>query len=923
MSTRPILRLLLAIAVLTAWLPGEDPPPFPNLAPTVGEYLDRDYYDHQRFQPHLMVERALRQLETAESTIVTRWNGPVISLTVGTTVTQIPAAEPKTLEAAMALIEQVRLAVDQSGFKPSRARELDYDLVNGALTCLDPHTVLMAPEPAKEFKEDIAGEFYGIGAFLNQDEGVISIEHVMPGLPADRAGVEDGDIILGIDNEKTAGLSLDQAVRRIKGPKGSQVLLTVERKAVDHAVDIPITRDLVQVITMQKYRSGDVGYVRMDEFNGYTARDLYHAVLDLQKSGPMKSFVLDLRFNGGGLLDQARLISDFFLSKGQEIVRTVTADGQPQIYKSSSRQILDIPMVVLTSGGSASAAEILSGALQCNDRALVVGSTTFGKGSVQTVKDLVDGSRLKLTIQEYQLPGGVSIQDVGINPDIKLVQHTQKEDGSIDLVPFLGTREVDEEFALKNKHAYEHPAAYELGWLARHLSKDELKRSSIASREFIPDQEASLTIDLLKEAVASPDFAAGAAAAAKAGTARQFLIEQLRAPVAARAEVESAALAALFAARKPAISWGAMGNAPAGAFTLSYSGSPKVTAGETAELTFTVKNGSASEIGRLYGVIKADKFSPLWEDEVVVGSVGANATVTGTLVFKVPPRLYSGEERFELELFHDGQIGRLASVPVRLAVQAVPRPHFSYSWQLEEHSGDGQLNPDEAAAVQFTLRNDGTGPSAKIDLRVFKDNDPYVQLGENRIKLEPLPKDGTVTVKVPVKVLKELKRGDKSVPFSGTSIKLQVRAEERFDERVDGRFRASLFHTLVIPVNAPVNPHPVIQPQLTLAGVEREGVNKVKIEVKVVDSNLKFISLFVDDDKIDLQPAARIGADGIYAVHLALKPGVNSVRVLAIDQDDVDEILPVRLWGEDEPATAPGKAPEVAKPEPVKSAVPP
>ena len=291
----------------------------------------------------------------------------------------------------------------------------------------------MPPEPAREFSEDIRGEFYGIGAFLNQEEGVITIERVMPGLPAEKADVQDGDIILGIDGEKTAGLSLEQAVRRIKGPKGTTVVLTVERKAAPAPVDIPVTRDLVQVITMRAKRVGDVGYVRMDEFNANTFRSLCKDILDLQKPGPMKAFVLDLRFNGGGLLDQARLISDIFLPKGEEIVRTVTSDGQPQIYKSSARQLLDVPMAILTSGGSASAAEILSGALQRDERAVIVGSTTFGKGSVQTIKDLGDGSRLKLTIQEYQLPGGVSIQDVGVTPDLRLIQHTVRKDGVIDL----------------------------------------------------------------------------------------------------------------------------------------------------------------------------------------------------------------------------------------------------------------------------------------------------------------------------------------------------------------------------------------------------------------------------------------------------------------------------------------------------------
>jgi C-terminal peptidase prc len=470
------------------------------------------------------------------------------------------------------------------------------------------------------------------------------------------AGVEDGDIILGVDGEKTAGLSLEQVTHRIRGPKGTQVVLTIERKSGRQALEVPITRDLVQVITMQKYRSGDIGYVRMDEFSGYTARDLYRSIADLQKAGPMKAFVLDLRFNGGGLLDQAKLISDFFLTKGQEIVRTVT-DRRPtaHLQELGSHQILDIPMVVLTSSGSASAAEILSGALQCNDRALVAGTTSFGKGSVQTVKGLPDGSRLKLTIQEYQLPGGVSIQDVGINPDLRLIQHSQREDGRIDMIPFTGMREVDEEFALTNKHAYEHAGSLQLGWLAKHLSKDELKRSSIASPDFIPDQEAALVIEPADPGGEQPDLCHGRR---RGGRPRHLAPVPDQGPArsgAARAEVESTVhLAAALAARTPAITWGPA-TAPRGRLHPALHGSRHHhRRHRDAAHLLPSRIRSATAVGRLYGVIKADKFSPLWEDEVIFGAVDAQHTCSGTLAFRVPPRLYAGEERFQLELFHDG-----------------------------------------------------------------------------------------------------------------------------------------------------------------------------------------------------------------------------------------------------------------------------
>jgi carboxyl-terminal processing protease len=903
---RTYFALLAAIVLAGPWAPASDLPlAFPDMAPTVGATLEHDYYDAQRFQPRLMVERALRQLKFNEPSILASWKGGEIALTVGTTVTHLPAAEPATLDAAMALIEEIRVVIDGSGFKPNKARDLDYSLVNGALACLDPHTILLAPEPAKEFQEEIAGEFFGIGAFLGQEEGVNLIRHAIPGLPADRAGVEDGDIILSVDGEKTAGLSLEQVTHRIRGPKGTQVVLTIERKTADKAFDIPITRDLVQVITMQKYRSGDIGYVRMDEFSAFTARDLYRAITDLQKPTPMKAFVLDLRFNGGGLLDQAKTISDFFLAKGQEIVRTVTVDGQPRIFKSSARQLLDIPMLILTSSGSASAAEILSGALQCNDRAMTAGTTSFGKGSVQTVRNLPDGSRLKLTIQEYQLPGGVSIQDVGITPDLRLIQHPQREDGRIDMLPFSGMREVDEEFALTNKHAYEHAGSLQLGFLARHLSKDELKKVSIASPDFTPDQEAALAIDLLQQAADAPTFVADAAAAAAANTSRQFLIKALAGPVAARAAVESAALAAALRARTPAISWGADSPAPAGAFTLHYTGPATITAGATIPLTFTVDNAADAAVGRLYGVVKTDKFSPLWEDEVIFGEVAGHQTGAGALSFRVPPRLYAGEERFKLELFHDGDAAPLASIPVTLQITPQPRPHFSYSWELSTPGTVRQLVPEEQDAIAITLKNDGAGPTTKVDLRIYKDNDPYVQLGDNRIKLEPLAPGASATFSVPLKLLKEIKRAGKQVPFSGTAIKLQVRAEELYDEPIDGRFRAALFHTLNIPVNEPVVAHAVIPPTVSIASVTGIDATHVTVAVKIADPTLRFVSLFQEEEKIDLLPAAKLGADGIFTAQVTLKPGVNAVRILATDQDEINEVLPLRLWGDG--VAAPGK----------------
>ena len=921
MLRRPVpLLFLLATAWATTW-GADEPMPFPDMAPTIGKYLESTYYDPSRFQPRIVVERALRALEGSEVTIDTTWKAGRISVVIKDARSELPAAEPTSLDQAMNLIEAVRRIVDAAPFPAERRRELDYALINGALSSLDPHTLLMPPEPAKDFGDFINGEFFGIGAYLTQDEGVIGIERVMPGLPAERAGVEDGDVILAIDGERTAGLSLDQAVHRIKGPKGTAVTLTLDRRSANRTLDLSITRDLVQIVTMRSFRRGDIGYIRMDEFNANTARDLKSSIDELVRGGALKSLVLDLRFNGGGLLDQAKLVSDLFLSRGQEIVRTVTIDGEPSITKSSARNAYQFPVAVLTSGGSASAAEILSGALQRNDRAVVFGTTTFGKGSVQTIRPLRDGSRLKLTIQEYQLPGGVSIQDVGVTPDVGLVRHTLKKDGSLDrLRPYTREREVDDEFALANRAAYRHKSTYSLGWLAAFKTKEELKQSGISAREFTPDQEASLVIDLMGEIAGTADFSPAMLGALKAGQLRQELLKRLAAPIQARAEKESTALGGALAKMTSPITWGEARTTDTQKLTITYTGPSEILASPidrptTSDLTFTVTNQGSEPIGRLSGTVQADKFSPLWENEVLFGTVAPGASITGTLRFQVPPRLYEGEERFTLDLKQDGTDQPLASVPVTLAVRAQPRPHLNFTWEIEE---PGELKPGTQGFLALTLINDGEGPASLPFARVFKSDDPYVQLGDTRFEFlgkdrKPASLAGggqSWLIRVPI-TISEVNKG---VPFKADHITLQLSVQETFgtENQIDSRYRSALFSTLKVKVGEKPGSVSVRAPRVTLDKIERGSGNQATLSVTVVDDNPQVITVFQDEDKVDLR---MIGDTRNFAFPIRLKPGANNLRVVVTDRDEVDQVLPIRLWGEGKPVA---KKTAVSAPPPTK-----
>ncbi|NRA40175.1 MAG: S41 family peptidase, partial [Planctomycetes bacterium] len=394
--------LLLVSLCQTTCLAAEKVKRAPStIAASIGYLLDRFYYDHDRFHAETMVHRAIRAMETAEMSLEVSWDGKEIRCNFNGDEVLIPAKKPQDIFEAMALFTLVQTYIeDRKEYSDEQMADITYAMLNGALQTLDPHTVLFPPRPASNFREDLAGEFFGIGAYLNHDDGIVIIDRVMPGNPADRAGLLGGDKIMKVNGEKTEGLSLSETVQRIKGKSGTKVVLGIEREGEEELLAIEVTRGLVKIQILQSYRDGEIAYVRLDEFNS-NADTMLREVLqkwDRDMDNPVMGLVLDMRFNGGGRLDKAKIISDMFLGAGKEIVRTVDKEGKPHISKSNQNNIsiLDVPMIVLLSPSSASATEIVSGALQQNNRAVILGSTSYGKGSVQQYRTLNNDSLFTL-----------------------------------------------------------------------------------------------------------------------------------------------------------------------------------------------------------------------------------------------------------------------------------------------------------------------------------------------------------------------------------------------------------------------------------------------------------------------------------------------------------------------------------------------
>ena len=317
--------------------------------------------------------------------------------------------------------------------EPVEDGELIDSAINGMLSSLDPHSSYLNAKNYRDMQVQTRGEFGGLGIEVTMEDGLVKVVAPIDETPASKAGVQSGDLITHLDEEPILGLTLNEAVDRMRGPVGTPITLTVQRKNVEKPFKISITRDIIRIRSVRSRKEGNVGYIRVTTFNEQTDTGLSKAVSSLRREigqENLAGWVVDLRNNPGGLLDQAIAVSDAFLEKG-EIVSTRGRHKQDtQRYNARSGDLADgKPIIVLLNGGSASASEIVAGALQDHRRAVVLGTRSFGKGSVQTIIPIGGGVQgaIRLTTARYYTPSGRSIQAKGIDPDIEVRQPTDPD----------------------------------------------------------------------------------------------------------------------------------------------------------------------------------------------------------------------------------------------------------------------------------------------------------------------------------------------------------------------------------------------------------------------------------------------------------------------------------------------------------------
>ncbi len=328
--------------------------------------------------------------------------------------------------------------------------EVIENAINGMLSSLDPHSSYLTEKSFEEMQVQTKGEFGGLGIEVTMENGLVKVVSPIDDTPASKAGVLAGDYISHIDDEPVMGLTLSDAVEKMRGLKGTKIKITLLRESAKEPIEVVLTRAIIEIQSVKWKEEGDIGYLRVTSFSEHTGDKLKEGIAELKRKIPnMTGLVLDLRNNPGGLLDQAIAVSDAFLNRGEIVSTRGRNVSDIRRYGSTQGDLINgLPIVVLINGGSASASEIVAGALQDHQRAVVMGTKSFGKGSVQTVIPLPSHGAMRLTTSRYYTPAGTSIQAEGIKPDIDVPQ------GKVELVKNEKQRyEADLRGALKNDKA--------------------------------------------------------------------------------------------------------------------------------------------------------------------------------------------------------------------------------------------------------------------------------------------------------------------------------------------------------------------------------------------------------------------------------------------------------------------------------------
>lgn len=698
--------------------------------------MRENYVEPQRIEPDRMLVYALDRVQNVVPEVVTLFNADLdaspseVEVRVGAERATFALPPMESVFALTFKLREIFLFL-QEHLNPELTdlREVEYAAINGMLQTLDPHSVLLNPDIYADMQTNNRGSFGGLGIVISLRDGQLTIISPIADSPADEAGLRSGDRIVRIADDSTINMALEEAVSRLRGEPGTDVTIEVTRTGWTEPHEFTLTREVIQIESVKHENLGNgIGYVRITDFAGNTHALLGEALAEFaaQPEG-LRGLVLDLRNNPGGLLDQAIRISDTFLEEGT-IVTTVIGDRVRDDNMANRRDTQPLyPIVVLINPGSASASEIVAGALKNNNRAVIVGDQSFGKGSVQHLYAFDDGSALKLTVAQYLTPGDVSIQGIGIVPDIQLYPSTITDE-SLDLYPNAESymRESDYERSLTSDRLAEQQE--QPGSLVYYYSEpEETDPDAVEDPDaFRMDFEVDFAREMLLQAGETWERTAMLGLVTE--TIRTAQDEQL---MLIREQL-----------RARGIDWGEGENViqPVSMVVTSNREGEVVNAGESIEWTLELTNRGDRPLHRVRAVSRSTY--GLFDDrEFLFGTLAAGESRTWRVTMDVPVEDSSRVEEVQFHAWADSvDLGDEVSALVR--VQGRQRPHFGLNYVVDDTvggNGDGRLQVGESVVFSIDAVNNGAGAAAETLFILRNKSENAVFLRSGRATVESMP----------------------------------------------------------------------------------------------------------------------------------------------------------------------------------------
>ena len=778
-------------------------------------YVKDAYVDPKRINPREMMVAALEQVERTVPDVMVEADKDrqMLHLNVNGKTRDFDISHVDSLWKMSFQMKDVFEFIG-SNLRPSEdTRDVEYAAVNGMLSTLDPHSVLLKPEYYREMRLTTKGEFGGLGFVIQMKESNLTVVRVLPKTPAARAGIKKDDQIKKIGEESTVNMDLNEAVSKLRGPVDSRVTISVERKGQDKPMVLTLARATISIESVQsKLLAGNVGYIRLKNFQGNTTRDMQAALQklasDAEATGGLKGVVLDLRGNPGGLLEQAIQVSDLFLSQGT-IVTTVSLSERQREEKRAHADDGDnkYPVAVLVNPGSASASEIVAGALKNLNRAVIIGQQTFGKGSVQVLYEFGsptgnpnDESALKLTIAKYLTPGDVSIQEVGVEPDIELVPTRVTSERVNVFAPrkTLGEADLEHHFGNGSSQAVatkrEEVLGKEKPFVSISYLKEDAKQKDAAARQ--QKAEESKDPKLSKNDKAAKPDPAKKAAHPLLDTDPNKLDEDLYDQLDAEAQDEvkedfEVLFARDFVLKEPfvqrekmlqagkgylqersaqeterintaiagmGIDWtpGPTPKAPQLVATLRPGPEKRVSPGDSFDLEVTVENKGSEPLSRIRAWTESE--DPLLDRrEFLFGTLKPGEKRTWKSPVKVPKDVYSRRDDVTVKFFDDqGALPQQLVAEVNLGETV--RPSFALDWQVVDDcaacNGDGVAQRGESVTLLVDVTNQGPGKALDVFGSIKNAADQNVFIEKGRFKLGEIAPGETKTARFQLEVKK-------------------------------------------------------------------------------------------------------------------------------------------------------------------------